>query len=132
MPDVDLRHEADVLARCLIGRDPSDAQRTRYADAVTRRAAPLPAREQRLWRRVVAHPRLYNAVDGALALVRPASPIRERGYIMLAVLEASPEHVDLFLARKRARPLVVLSVLAAAAAGALRVLGGLVVIVASR
>jgi hypothetical protein len=132
VPDVALQLEAGVVARHLIGRDPADAERIRYADAVTRQALPLTDRERRLWQRMLAHPRLFNAVDGALALVRPTSPIRQRGYIMLAVLEASPEHTDLFLARERRRSLVLLSVFTAAAAGAMRALLGLLVIAATR
>jgi hypothetical protein len=132
VPDVDLQHEAGVIARCLIGRDPTDAERMRYAEAVTARAVPLTAREARLWRRTIAHPRLFNPVDAALALRRPTSGIRQRGYIMLAVLEASPAHADLFLARERTRALVALSVLAAVASGALRTLVGLLVIAATR
>lgn len=132
MSEIALQLEAGVVARCLIGRDPTDAERMRYADAVTRRAIPLSGREARLWRRMLAWPWIFNAVDGALALVRPTSDIRQRGYTMLAVLEASPQHADLFLARRRARALVVLSVLAAAAAGALRALLGLLVIAATR
>ncbi len=132
MPDVALQLEAGVIARRLIGRDPTDAERARYAEAVIAHGVPLSEREARLWRRVLAHPRLFDAVDGALALTQPASPIRQRGYTMLAVLEASPQHADLFLARRRARSLVVLSVLAAATAGGLRALLGLLVIATTR
>jgi hypothetical protein len=132
VPRVALQLEADVVARRLIGRDPVDAERTRYADAVARRALPLSAREQRLWQLMLRRPWAFNAVDGALALTRPASPIRQRGYIMLAVLEASPHHTDLFLSRPRPRPRVALSVLAATGAGALRALLGLLVIAATR
>jgi hypothetical protein len=132
VPDVSLQFEAGVVARRLIGRDPTDAERVRYADAVTRQAVPLSDRETRLWQRMLARPRLFNAVDGALALVRPTSGIRQRGYTMLAVLEASPEHIDLFLARERARPLVALSLLAAGAVGILRALLGFLVIAATR
>lgn len=121
-----------MIARRLIGRDPADAERIRYADAVTRRAVPFSDREERLWQRMLARPRVFNAVDGALALVQPTSPIRQRGYIMLAVLEASPEHTDLFLARERRQSLVLLTVLAAATAGAVRALLGLLVIAVTR
>jgi len=130
--DIPLHLEAGVIARRLIGRDATEAERSRYAEAVERRAIPLSPREARLWRRMLARPPLYDAVDAALALVRPSSPIRQRGYMMLAVLEASPAHTDAFLARERARPLVVLSVLAAAAAGALRALAGLLVLATTR
>lgn len=132
MSEVPLELEAGSVARCLIGREPTVAECARYADAVTRKAAVLHGREARLWRRIVTYPWLYNSVDGALALIRPASPIRQRGYIMLGVLEASPAHTDLFLARARARPLVALSVVATVLAGAVRTLLGLVVIAASR
>jgi hypothetical protein len=132
MSEDPLKLEARTVARCLIGREPTDAERARYADAVCRKASALHGREARLWKRVVAHPWLYSAVDGALSLVRPASPIRHRGYIMLAVLEASTAHTDLFLARPRARPLVVVSVVATALASVVRSLFGLVVIAATR
>lgn len=132
MTDDALQLEARVLARRLIGREPTPAERARYADAVARRAVPLSDRESRLWRRMLARPRLFNAVDGALALVEPRGGIRQRAQIMLAVLEASPEHVDLFLARARPRPLVVLSVLATGAVAALRAPLGLLVIAVTR
>jgi hypothetical protein len=127
-----LQHEAAVIARCLVGRDATPPQQQRYAAAVSRHGFAFAAREQRLWRRMLAHPRLYSAVDGALALVRPDSGIRQRGYIMLAVLEASPEHADLFLAVRRPAPLVVLTALGTAIAGASRTLLGLLVIAVTR
>ena len=132
VPDVALQHEAGVVARRIIGRDPTDAERRRYAEALTRIAVPLSPRETRLWRRMLAHPWLYDAVDGALALVQPASGIRQRGYTMLAVLEASTAHTELFLARPRPRVRVLLSVLAAGGVGALRTSLGLIVIAVSR
>jgi hypothetical protein len=133
VPDVSpLQFEAGVIARRLIGRDPTDAERVRYAEAMTRRAVPLSARERRLWHQMLLRPRLFNAVDGALALTRPTSGIRQRGYTMLAVLEASPEHTDLFLARARPRAFVALSVVGAGAAGIARALLGLLVIAATR
>lgn len=132
MPEIPLQREAGVIARCLIGRDATDAERRRYAEAVTRHATPLTGREARLWRRMIAHPGLYNAVDGALALTRPGSPIRQRGYTMLAVLETSTEHVDLFIARERPRARVALSLAIAGSAGALRALLGLVVVAVTR
>ncbi len=132
MLDVALQHEAGVVARCLIGCDATDDERSRYAEAVARRAVPLTEREARLWRRMIVRPWLFNAVDGALALVRPASGIRQRGYVMLAVLEASPQHADLFLARERPRTRVVLSVLRATVVGGLRALLGLLVLAVTR
>lgn len=121
-----------MVARCLIGREPTDGERARYADAVARQTTALHGRDARLWRRIVTYPWLYNAVDGALALIQPASPIRHRTYLMLAVLEASPAHAELFLARARPRPLVVVSVVATAVAGAARTVLGLVVITVTR
>jgi hypothetical protein len=132
VPEIPPHLEAGVIARCLIGRDATDAERRRYTEAVARRGIPLTGREARLWSRMIAHPKLYNAVDGALALVRPASAIRQRGYMMLAVLEASTEHVDLFLARERPRWRVGLSLAVATSAGAARTLLGLVVVAATR
>jgi hypothetical protein len=130
--DIALQHEAGVIARCLIGVDPTGAERMRYAEAVAAQAVPLTDRERRLWRRMLAQPLLFNAVDGALALVRPGSGIRQRSYTMLAVLETTPTYADLFLARARPRPRVALSVAITAAKGILRMLFGLVVVAATR
>jgi hypothetical protein len=68
--------------------------------------------------------------DAGLALVDPSSVIRRRLFLMLAVLEASPDFADQFLPR-RCPPREALPVAAAAVRGAFRAVVGVILVKAS-
>lgn len=89
--------EAARLGRYLVGRAPSPLLAARYADAVARLGVEIAADEARAWRLAARLPAALRVVDGGLALWKPNGTIRRRLHLMLAVLEASPEHCDAFL-----------------------------------
>ena len=79
-PTADLvaRYRAAVRLK-LSGTDPDDAE----------------------WRWARRHPRALPFLDAAAALVRPRSSLRERVYLMTAILETAPAHAEQFLPRPR-------------------------------
>ena len=89
--------EAARLGRYLVGRAPSPLLAARYARAVALLGADIAPDEARAWRLTSRLPLALRVVDGGLALAKPNGSIRRRLHLMLAVLEASPEHCDAFL-----------------------------------
>jgi nucleoside-diphosphate-sugar epimerase len=95
--DQDVLREADLMTRYLLGVCCSHELKVRYAQAIERLKIELDLEERRLWRIVKRYPVLLRIIDGGLALLKPHGGIRRKIYTMLAILEASPEHADLFL-----------------------------------
>ncbi len=91
---------ARLVGRHLIGEDPTAEEAARWLHAVELAAAPLEhERDRRLWALATRSGPALGLVDAGLALADPHSPVRQRVCLMLAVLEASPEHVGRFEAR---------------------------------
>jgi nucleoside-diphosphate-sugar epimerase len=116
-----LAREAARLGRYLVGRRPAPPLVARYARAVATLGLAIAPDEARGWRLAIAVPAALRFVDGGLALAKPEGTIRRRVHMMLAILEASPDHCDAFLpaaARPRDWLLVGLAALRAGVAGA--------------
>ena len=96
----DLRREAVAFARYLISADPSPALIDRYARAVAARIAERPDRVVRAARR---SPLLLGPLDAAAALIDRHHQLRQRLLLLSAILEASPDHCALYLARDYSR-----------------------------
>ncbi len=91
--------EVERLGRYLVGRAPDTPLVARYAEAVATLGIEIAADERRTWQLVRRRPRLIRLVDAGLALAKPSGSIRHRLHILLAILEASPDHCDAFLPR---------------------------------
>ena len=95
---------AIAIARHLIGEPPSPDEIARWRQAVEVRDARLSReRDRRLWAWIRRAAWLTGPIDAGLALTDPHSPVRERLYLMLAILEASPAHTRSFLPRETGR-----------------------------
>ncbi len=93
---------ARLIARHLIGEEPTSDEVARWVHALEIAAAPLErARDQRFWMLATRSQLTLGLVDAGLALTDPHSPVRQRIGLMLAILEASPAHVTRFEARAR-------------------------------
>jgi hypothetical protein len=91
---------AIAIARHLIGEPPRSEEILRWRRAIDFHDARLAReRDRRLWALITRKPWLIGPVDAGLALLDPVSPVRHRLYLMLAVLEASPDHTHHFLMR---------------------------------
>jgi len=95
--------EADFMTRYLLGVRCSQELKIRYAQAIEQLKIELDLEERRLWRIVNRYPFLLRIVDGGLALLKPHGGIRRKIYMMLAILEASPEHAGRFLPKTYTR-----------------------------
>lgn len=92
--------EARVFARYLVGREASPQAVKVYEAAMQGNVAPN-ATDQKLLHFMLAHPWSIGFIDAGLVFHNATSEARRRLYIMLAILEASPEHTDLFLPVQR-------------------------------
>lgn len=122
----DLLHaEARCFARYLVGRTPSTEVQARYALAMG--TTPPAGRDAALLGLARRRPRTIGLLDGGLALVDPHAELRRRLYVMLAILESTPEHCDRFLPAARG-PAYVLLVALAGLRGALRGAAGVLLL----
>lgn len=89
--------EADRLSKYLLGSAAPHAARQAYWKAVERLGCEMNGAESRAWERMMRSSFLLRCVDAGFALLRPASVLRKRIFIMLAVLETEPSLADHFL-----------------------------------
>lgn len=93
-----LNEEATLFAYYLVQRPPQAEVVKRYMRVVKKR----PEIESKLIAYALGHPHLLGIIDGGLALLKPYAEFRQRLYIMLALLESTPEMYDKFLLEKDA------------------------------
>ena len=90
----DLRDEARRLAHYLIGVAPSEELVERYARAHAEVLRPPTPADRAVLAFVRAHPWSLPLLDAGTALVRGAPLLRRKLLVMMAILEATPEHAD--------------------------------------
>ena len=93
--------EAHILSKYLVGKGCSSDMAYRYAGAVNKLNASLSAEEQVRWDKMMSNSFYLKMVDSGLAITNPQSALRKRIFIMLAILEASPDFTESFLPQKR-------------------------------
>lgn len=94
-------HEAEILSHYLIGESSSEKEKQLYADAQEKLDVVLSSSEKKLWNFLMRNGWAIPLADAALAVKNPSSSIRRKIFIMLAILEASPNHCNYFLPEKR-------------------------------
>lgn len=94
-------NEAQVLSRYLIGEKCSDQTAHHYAEAILKLNATFTESEQKTWNSMIEFTFYLKLVDSGLAVINPQSPLRKRIFIMLTLLESSPDHVKYFLPQER-------------------------------
>jgi hypothetical protein len=97
MNDVTL--EAQLFSRYLIGRPADDHSCRIFYQVVADQ--PLNARDSNLLAFVIRHPWAIGLIDAGLVFYSPYSQVRQRLYIMLAILETSPQYSTIFLPKQR-------------------------------
>jgi hypothetical protein len=93
--------EAQVLSKYLVGEECPTEIAVRYEEAVNKLNAVLSRQEQQIWDRMLSSRLYLKLIDSGLAITSPQSALRKRIFIMLAILEASPEYTLYFLPQKR-------------------------------
>jgi hypothetical protein len=89
--------QAQILAKYLLGCNPSEAQIQLYIHAVARGAGQKPDRTLSAG---FTHPLLLPYLDAYDAFFRPNSQLRQQLYLMFSILECSPDFTDFFLPTK--------------------------------
>ena len=92
--------EARIFARYLTGIRVNDASAFLYQKAIEARDLVCERRDKKLENFVLRFPFWIGFIDAALALTDKQSVLRKKIFVMLAVLEASPEYTKYFLAKK--------------------------------
>ncbi len=123
-----VRHEAEVLARYLIGEAPSELATRLYEQAMDQMPAP-DARDEHRIAIAMRHPSLLGPLDAALAIRAPESALRHRTFAMSAILECQPELAARFLPESSRRFGHVRSAFVALRAAA-RLVAGLAILLA--
>ena len=121
-----LRDEAMRFGRYLVGTAPSEELAERYATAHAHvlREPPTPA-DEAILAFVHAHPWSLPLLDAGTALMRSAPRLRRKLLVMMAILEATPEHADATLPQDGVPlPRLVLRLGRAGAAAALKLGAG--------
>jgi len=99
--DLQLAHDCRVISGYLIDCEPTIDLIERYCVAMRQRL-PGSDLDDAEWRWARRYPRVLPYLDAAAGLVRPQSSLRQRIYIMVAILETAPAHAEQFLPRTRA------------------------------
>lgn len=94
-----LEKQARIFTRYLVGRDVSSQATQIYRSAMS--ASKASKADQKILDFMIKHPQSIGFIDAGLVFHDSTSEARRRLYIMLAILEASPEYCDLFLPKKR-------------------------------
>jgi hypothetical protein len=95
--DPRLAAEGRLIGRYLVGVDPAPELIERYcrANEVLFTDAPSPA-DRSILHFLEKHPRSLSLLEAAAGLVQPASRLRRKIIVMMAILETAPEHAGHF------------------------------------
>jgi len=124
----DWTQDAQMIGRYLIGSSPSPADIARYRDAAAARHADDDAADAR-WHWIRRHPWALASLDAASALFERRSSVRQRIYLMAAILETSPVHAEFYLRPSHGRLRLVVDLAWQAASAALKVCLGILLLI---
>jgi hypothetical protein len=93
--------ETKILTQYLVGKKCTSEASIHYAEAVHKLNASFTTREQKTWDAMLSNRLYLKLVDSGLAISSPQSPLRKRIFIMLAILEASPDYTAYYLPQER-------------------------------
>ena len=93
--------EAKILSKYLVGKECSEEIIQRYQEAANKLNAGLNDTEQKTWNKMLSSSFYLKLIDSGLAISNPQSALRKRIFIMLAILEASPDFTASFLPQEK-------------------------------
>ena len=94
-----LEKEATLFSSYLVSREASPQAVRLYANAMNN-SEPSDS-DKKILHFMTKHKSSIGFIDAGLVITNPTSEVRRRLYVMTAILEASTEHQDLFLPKKR-------------------------------
>ncbi|CAN5402670.1 hypothetical protein BH10PAT3_BH10PAT3_4030 [soil metagenome] len=95
------KREITTLSLYLIGEKPSTTIQSRFRSSISQGTIPINPRDESLLFFVRKNAWSLPYIDAGLAFYRPDSEVRRRLFILLAILEATPEYVSFFIPKKR-------------------------------
>ena len=95
-----IEQQATIFSHYLLKQSPSPKAIQLYKDSVGD-IIQISSLDRKLFRYIEQHPLSIGFIDAALPLYSPHSEVRRRLYLMLAILEASPEYYRDFLPVER-------------------------------
>jgi nucleoside-diphosphate-sugar epimerase len=107
--DPQWEHDCKLICRYLVNCDATADLIGRYQNAMRLKFSATELQDAE-WRWLRGHPRALPLLDAAAGLLQPASALRRRVYLMMAILEAVPAHADRFLPRARSTPVLLAEV----------------------
>ncbi len=93
--------EAHLLSRYLTRQSPTAEVVTLYTHALENIDTSGSPKQERIWQCCCKYPGMLPLADAALATSDRYHPVRQRIFIMLAILETQPGYTHFFLPRKR-------------------------------
>lgn len=118
--------EAELFGRYLLGRPPSGECVALYEAANDKIGIVLDAKDSKILEFALANPWAIGCIDQGLALFKRDSNVRRKIFVMLAILETSPDYSGYFLPAERS-PLYLLYIAWVGISASMKaVIGGLI------
>lgn len=95
------KNETDTLSYYLTERPCPESVAADYILAVKKLNIVFSEKQYSTWKKMMRSRFFLRAIDSGLALVNPSSLLRKKIFVMLCLLEADKNNVDLFLPKKR-------------------------------
>lgn len=92
--------QAQAFTHYLLKRPATTQALGLYEQAINNKVS-IDKADHKLLAYIEKHPWSLGVIDAGLPYLKPYSEVRRRLYIMLAILEASPDYFDAFLPQKR-------------------------------
>lgn len=118
-----LLKEAGLFARYITRREPDDLSVHLYERAIRLSKMQLSKKDEKLLQFVLRNNWSLGLLDAGLAMFRKNSAVRQRLFMMYAILESSPLYCDHFLPKKRSK-IYLFTVLWAGTRGVFKALTG--------
>lgn len=90
-------NEPHILSRYLLKVKIGTRENQLYTSGIQRGGFELNPFEEQLFRHMLLSPIYCAAYDTILSILDPENQVRKRLYLMLSILETSPNHANLFL-----------------------------------
>ncbi|MGZ4048082.1 MAG: hypothetical protein ACXVPU_12025 [Bacteroidia bacterium] len=92
--------EAEQITNYLLSVPVQENEKNNYADAMQKLNIQFSEYENALWESMLKSKWRMASIDAGLALKEPNNNVRRKLFIMLAILEASPNYTSYFLSEK--------------------------------
>lgn len=93
--------EAKILGYYLLKQQPDSSIIDLYKQAMERQLITLDEKDRDILNFILKIPWSIGLIDSGLALLKPLSGVRKKIFIMLAIIEASPNHCNFFFTANR-------------------------------